>query len=140
MLPVVQVAAAVHVPHPAVLPSVHRTPVRALHAVALLAAVQTSQVFIGFTAPSAQQAPAMRQPADTGNVQFPVVSSQVSPVHESPSLHVVLVAHVPDPLQTPHPDGAPSLHRTPTRALQAVAFAAGSHVWQGFAGLTVPAE
>ena len=130
---------ALHTPQPGTLASAQRTPGRAVHPVVLAATVHAWQTFAGFTAPSAQQAPVMRQPAETGYAQFPFVSSQLSPVHERPSLQLVFVAQMPAPLHMPQPAGAPSSQRTPARALQVVVLAAESHHWHGLLELIVPA-
>lgn len=61
----------------------------------------------------------------------------MSVVHESPSLHVEAVAHVPEPLHMPQPAALESSQRSPVRAVQLVVLAAVSHRWQNCDGLTV---
>jgi hypothetical protein len=71
---------------------------------------------------------------------IPTRSSHASLVHESPSVHVVSVTQTAAPLQRPHPDVVPSLHRVPVRGVQLVGLPTGSHQRQGLPLLTVIAE
>jgi hypothetical protein len=82
--------AATQLPHPGTLPSVHRWPVRGVHAVVLAAAAQPWQGLSGFTAPSARHRLLMRQPVVIPFVQAPPVRSpHVSVVQDSESLQFV---------------------------------------------------
>ena len=75
--------------------------------------------------------------AVAGKVHTPVVSLHVSVVHGAASLHVVPVAHVPEPLHVPQPATEASSHRVPVRGVHDVALAAGVQISHGLPGLTV---
>lgn len=78
-----------------------------------------------------------QEPAATGYVHAPVASVQVSVVHESASMHVVLVAQLPEPPHMPQPATDPSSQRTPVRGDHDVVLTPEAQSWQSLAGLMV---
>jgi hypothetical protein len=139
-VPAVQTAAELQVPQLAAAPSSQRVPVRGDHAVWVAAAWHDWHELPALTSPLERQTPPIRQkPDDTGALHTPVESLHSSAVQVRPSLQVVLVAQVPEELQTPQPAVRPSLHVWPVRALHELWLELGLHSWQGFEGLMVPA-
>jgi hypothetical protein len=73
-----------------------------------------------------------------GNVHAPVESVHVSVVHDIPSMHVVIVAHVAPAVHAPQPATEPSSQRTPVRGVQADVLVAGAQAWHELTRSTVP--
>lgn len=131
-------AAAVQRPQLATAPSEQRTPVRAVHAVWLIAGWQDWHGLVGLTSPLPRQAPSIAQvPALIGAEHEPVASSHASTVHARPSLQVVSVTHTAAPLHVPQPAVVPSLQRAPVRGDQPFGFAAALHQRHAFPTLTL---